>query len=48
MRQQSANYALMVEVLYVDEPSSFEEACKCEKWKAAMDEEIHFIKKNGT
>lgn len=48
MRQQKVNYALMVEVLTIQEPSTFEEACNDKKWKAAMDNEIHSIETNGT
>lgn len=38
----------MIDVLYVDEPSTFEEISQNDNWKAVMDEEIHSIEKNRT
>lgn len=46
--QTNVNYTLMCEVLSTKAPSTFEEACTDEKWKEAMDLEIHSIQKNDT
>lgn len=35
-------------VLFAADPTTFEEACKEAKWRAAMDQEIQSIEKNGT
>lgn len=44
--QTTINYALIVEVLSTQEPSTCEEACTNQKWKVAMEDEIHSIHQN--
>eukprot|EP01018_Ginkgo_biloba_P023889 Gb_35456 [translate_table: standard] len=48
MRPEQVNFALMAEVLTKDEPSTFEEGRKEQKWNATMNAEIQAVQKNKT
>eukprot|EP01018_Ginkgo_biloba_P017077 Gb_08424 [translate_table: standard] len=48
MRPEQVKFALMAEVLTEDEPSTFEEARKEEKWNVVMVAEIQGVRKNKT